>query len=81
MYQKIVVPLDGSKLAECVLPHNPAEEITSFAEREGADLVLIASHGRSGLSRWAHGSVADRVFRATCVPVLMVRAPGCLPGI
>ena len=164
MYQKIVVPLDGSKLAECVLPHveaiangcsteevilvtvterivastgvttlaqpegtlpplhpvievpaaigkkqrqgerylkriakrlqkkgikvqtevllgNPAEEIASFAEQAGSGLILMASHGRSGPSRWAHGSVADKVFRASCAPVLMVRAPGCVPGI
>ena len=164
MYEKIVVPLDGSKLAECVLPHveelakgcstkevilvtvteriagsmrvaryiqpagplpppepvlkvpvaigkkqrqgqrylnriakglqkegikvrtevllgNPAEEIASFAEHDGADLIIMASHGRSGPSRWAYGSVADKVFRASCVPVLMVRAPGCVLGI
>ena len=157
MYQKILVPLDGSKLAECVLPHveelatrcgtnevvlvsatervkgyrpvtdysqplgmqlapeavgkkekqaerylsriakrlekkgikvqtevllgNPAHEITLYAEYRGCDLIVIASHGRSGPSRWAHGSVADKVFKASCVPVFMVRAPGCVPGI
>jgi len=164
MYKKVVVPLDGSKLAECVLPHlesiakgchteeiilvtvterivgastvkyptapqasvpapepvvrvplavgkkqkqgeryleriakelkqgnikvrtevllgDPADEITNYADNNGADLILMASHGRSGISRWTHGSVAERVFRATCVPVLMVRAPGCLSGL
>ena len=164
MYEKMVVPLDGSKLAECVLPHveelakscntkevilvtvterivsythltqraqlggplpppepvtkvplaigkkqrqgqrylnriakglqkkgikvrtkvllgNPAEEIASFAEHDGADLIIMASHGRSGPSRWAYGSVTDKVFRASCVPVLMIRAPGCVLGI
>ncbi len=164
MYEKMVVPLDGSKLAECVLPHveelakgcsteevilvtvterivgstrvaqytqpvgplpppepvikipvaigkkqkqgqrylnriakglrkkgikvrtevllgNPAEEIASFTEHDGADLIIMASHGRSGPSRWAYGSVTDKVFRASCVPVLMVRAPGCVLGI
>ena len=157
MHEKIVVPLDGSELAECVLPHvedvaggdktrevilvsitepvvvqtsspemggwdnppsekvtmtvgkkerqaqryldkvakkldkegikvrtkvligNPAEEITSFTESSGADLIIMASHGRSGPSRWTHGSVAEKVFRASCVPILMVRAPGCGP--
>jgi len=164
MYKKVVVPLDGSKLAECVLPHlesiakgchteevilvtvterivgastvkyptapqasvpapepvvrvplavgkkqkqgeryleriakqlkqgnikvrtevllgDPADEITNYADNNNADLILMASHGRSGISRWTHGSVAERVFRATCVPVLMVRAPGCLSGL
>jgi nucleotide-binding universal stress UspA family protein len=45
------------------------------------DLIIIATHGRSGVSRWVWGSVADRILRSSCVPVLMVRAPGCVPGI
>ena len=153
MYKKILVPLDGSKLAESVLPHveslarcspgaevmlvsvtervtgfrvvddysepsgerlapeavgkqeraarkylgriakdleakgmkvlteellgKPAEEITLFATNEGCDLIVMASHGRSGPSRWAHGSVAEKVFRANCAPLLMVKVPGC----
>jgi len=157
LYKKILVPLDGSKLAECALPHveelakgcgteevilvsvtervqgykafedpgqplgqrlvpetsgkkekqaqrylgriakameakgikvnsevllgDPAEEIVSYAAHPGCDIIVMSSHGRSGPSRWAYGSVADKVFRATCVPVLMVRAPGCVAGI
>ncbi len=154
MYKKILVPLDGSELAECVLPHvetlvkgcqvaevefirvvepfrppasgeyifppeqaqrveaemkadaekylatvaqrvnygdlkpkwkvargNPAEAIAEDAAKAGADLIVIATHGRSGPSRWVWGSVADRVLRSSCTPVLMVRAPGCVPGI
>ena len=153
MYKKVLVPLDGSKLAECVLPHvesltqcspeaevmlvsvterttgyamvddssqpsggrlipeavgkheketrkyldgvakaldgkgvkvltevllgDPAEEITLFATNEGCDLIVMASHGRSGPSRWTHGSVAEKVFRSNCAPVLIVTAPGC----
>ncbi len=156
MYRKILVPLDGSKLAECVLPHvetlakgcqaeeveyvrvfepfhtptagefvlsekevgkldaenkgeaeryikeiatnsqkaglksagkvitrssNIAEDLADYASKIGADLIVIATHGRSGPSRWVWGSVADRILRSSCVPVLMVRAPGCIPGI
>jgi nucleotide-binding universal stress UspA family protein len=157
MYKKILVPLDGSKLAECVLPYveelakgcntekvilvsvtervqgyraledpsqplgkrlapeavgkkekqaqryldriakameakgikvdtevllgDPAEEIVIYAKHPGCDIIIMSSHGRSGPSRWAYGSVADKVFRASCVPVLMVRAPGCVPNI
>jgi nucleotide-binding universal stress UspA family protein len=154
MYKKILVPLDGSKLAECALPHaeglakgcsdvaeivlvsvtervqgyrpisdasqpmgerlapeaigkkerqakryldriakaieakgirvqtevllgNPAEEITIYSEHPGCDIIVMSSHGRSGPSRWAHGSVADKVLRSSRVPVLMVIAPGC----
>ncbi len=71
----------GIKVQTEVLLGNPAEEIAFYAENKGCDLIVMASHGRSGPSRWAHGSVADKVFRASCVPVLMVRAPGCIAGI
>jgi nucleotide-binding universal stress UspA family protein len=154
MYKKILVPLDGSALAECVLPHvesvakgckveevillrvtepfhhfcdldgcvpqetmnnidadnksaaekylseltertaynrvsvkpevitgTPGESIAEYATNNSIDLIAIATHGRSGASRWTWGSVADRVLRSACVPVLMVRAPGCVPGI
>jgi nucleotide-binding universal stress UspA family protein len=155
MYQKILVPLDGSQLAECVLAHldalgkgclvkgitfvrvvepfespsvvaeypikpeevirinaenkavaekyitkmvngfkyegvkiqgevlngKAAETLAEYASKNGADLIVIATHGRSGVSRWVWGSVADRILRSACVPVLMVRAPGCFPGI
>ncbi|MCK4274005.1 MAG: universal stress protein [Dehalococcoidales bacterium] len=64
-----------------VLIGNPAEEIAIFAKHNEIDLIVMSSHGRSGPSRWAHGSVADKTFRASSVPVLMVRAPGCVPGI
>lgn len=143
MYRKMVVPLDGSELAECVLPHvkaiaagcgigevvllrvvepipveappawdyeavqkaskkaaeeyltkikadlvkeklnvsievfvgQPGEAITGFVESSGADLIAIATHGRSGITRWVFGSVADKLVRSCCVPVLLVRAP------
>ncbi len=64
-----------------VLIGKPAERITKYAEDNKIDLIIMASHGRSGPSRWAMGSVSDKVFRAACIPVLMVRAPGCFPGI
>ena len=64
-----------------VLIGNPAERITKYAENNKIDLIIMASHGRSGASRWALGSVSDKVFRAACIPVLMVRAPGCFPGV
>jgi nucleotide-binding universal stress UspA family protein len=153
MYKKILVPLDGSELAECVLPHvesiakgcgvesvvfvravdtdmssaayayigesmrkeieesnekaareyldqvvswlkldgvkvqkqlitgRAADSIAEYATKNDIDLIVIATHGRSGISRWVWGSVADRILRSACVPVLMVRAPGCVPGI
>jgi len=149
MYQHVMVPLDGSELAECVLPHVEAigtgcnvttislvrvvpplklhggvesglspemkqkleddsrevaeqyleekaeqlrakgvatetvvlfgevvHELIEFASAYEVDLIITATHGRSGVSRWVMGSVADRTLRASPVPVLMVRAPG-----
>jgi len=156
MYEKILVPLDGSELAESVLPHveaiargcrvveivllricdapsiladypegsnrtwekhvqrmttnarqqcniylediekqlrdkgfkvrtesrlgKPAEEIVDYAAKNGVDLIIMASHGRSGISRWAYGSEADKILRSSCVPVLLVKVPGCVTG-
>lgn len=153
MYKKIMVPLDGSELAECVLPHvegfvtdcqvgtivfvrvveptnytqtsidmhsqdyaeikrsmetldevsrtaanrylkevvdrlrqgemeykttvlvgKAAEQLVDYADANEIDLILIATHGRSGIGRWVRGSIADRVLRAARAPVLMVRA-------
>lgn len=154
MYKKVLVPLDGSTLAECVLPHleamvkagivesviflrvvesfsapdslaageglglpdwqkldkesragaenylnrlesglkygkvgiksevivgKAAETISDYAAANGVDLIALATHGRSGLSRWVWGSVADRILRSTAATVLIVRAPGAHP--
>lgn len=64
----------GLKVVTEVLVGNPAEEIVSYTDRAGCDLIIMASHGRSGLSRWAHGSVADKVLQAAPVSILMVKA-------
>jgi nucleotide-binding universal stress UspA family protein len=58
----------------------PAEEIIDYAERNGMDLIVMSTHGRSGLSRWILGSVADKVLHGTHLPILLVRPPG-LTGI
>lgn len=146
MYKKILVPLDGSKLAEIVLPYagelagrlnleaimlhvcnpeqgeflpmhqayvekaaeivrhqieetrhrtnqatarpegevpetrgelavgHPAEEILRYAEENQVDLLLMATHGRSGVKRWALGGVAEKVLRASKIPIWLVPA-------
>jgi nucleotide-binding universal stress UspA family protein len=52
----------------------PAEEIIAFATEMKIELIAMSTHGRSGLARWAYGSVADRVLHAARCPVLLVRA-------
>ena len=154
MYQHIMVPLDGSELAECVFPHlqvvargcniekvtivrvveplhlrggvethippeerqrleadainiaksylervverlkqggltvesevlygKVIDELADYANKNEVDLIIISTHGHSGVSRWVWGNTADRILRAVCAPVFMVRAPGCVPGI
>ncbi len=54
---------------------NAAEEIIKFAEETKTDLVAMSTHGRSGLSRWAFGSVTDKVLRAGNLPILVIKAP------
>jgi nucleotide-binding universal stress UspA family protein len=53
---------------------DPSSEIIDFSAANDIDLVAMASHGRSGLSRWLLGSVAERVLRASAVPILLSRA-------
>jgi nucleotide-binding universal stress UspA family protein len=71
----------GINVSTEVLLWKPEEAIVGYAKQYGCDLIVMASHGRSGPSRWAHGSVADKVLRASSIPVLMIRAPGCVPSV
>jgi nucleotide-binding universal stress UspA family protein len=63
--------LEGS-IATCVGP--VASCIVEYAEANQVDLIAMCTHGRTGLARWALGSVADRVLRAGGTPILLVRA-------
>lgn len=61
---------------------NPAEGILNYADKGYPCLIVMATHGRSGISRWAVGSVADKVVRATSKqPLLLVRAKGAHPDM
>ncbi len=128
-YQKILVPLDGSELAEKAIPYTEtiakvkksevvlfavsitpagyrrdrllksyldanakdlvargikvsttvaygevAEEIIGYADKNNIDLIVISTHGYSGIKRWVLGSVAQKVLYGTCVPVLLIKS-------
>jgi nucleotide-binding universal stress UspA family protein len=158
MYHRILVPLDGSKLAECVLPHveviakgcdepeiiflrvvqpyflpasgeqddgghtytkeehdkikyenegkardylvrvaslldlinsrprsvvlvsdKVAETISEYAEHNNIDYVIVSSHGHSGIAHLWWGNVTERLLHLICVPLTVIRAPGCRP--
>jgi nucleotide-binding universal stress UspA family protein len=51
----------------------PGDAIVAAAESEGADLIIVGSHGRSGVSRFFIGSVSDFVVRHARCPVMVVR--------
>jgi nucleotide-binding universal stress UspA family protein len=71
----------GIKVVTEVLIGHPAEEITIYAKHPGCDIIIMSSHGRTGPSRWTHGSVANKVLMASPVPVMIIRAPGCTIGV
>jgi nucleotide-binding universal stress UspA family protein len=69
-----------------ILFGRPAEKIIEYAVKEEVDLIAMATHGRSGFSRWVFGSVAEKVLRAIALPILLIRPPGAdrysqLPGV
>jgi len=149
MYKKVLVPLDGSDLAECALSHlkslfkdgsvgevtllnivtidipwgdlesghfnysalskqvftsskkylakvesrlssegitvkkvsveanRPADTITEYAQKNGIELIIMGTHGYTGLKKLMLGSVASGVLNQSTVPVLLIRPEGC----
>ena len=70
--EKIAGPeYHGAKLA--VLLGEPAHGIADYAQDKGAELIVIPSHGRTGITRLLIGSVAERVIRLAHCPVLVLR--------
>lgn len=138
MYEKILVPLDGSKLAELALPYaeklteafdselvlfsscapadskylhlqqlyigkmvelvkshikegakvkiqqattlgEPAREIVNYAKENNVSLIIMSSHGRSGIMLWAMGSTANKVIQQASTPILLIKAKAASP--
>jgi len=79
--QKALEDLKKKKLAKAgtvrsvILEGEPAEEIIRVAADEKANLIVIATHGRSGWKRFVFGSVAEKVIRLSTCAVLTIRAP------
>lgn len=80
----------GTKLVKHVTPGEPYNAITDYARAQQVDLIVMGTHGRTGLSHFALGSVAERVVRTSACPVLVMgprreleattlqRAVGCM---
>ena len=71
----LAIPLrqDGLSVSSIVREGSPAPSIASEGAKEPETLIAMATHGRSGISRWLLGSVTDKVLHATTNPLLMVR--------
>ncbi len=70
---RLTVDFDGEIKAK-VIEGLVAENIVDYADTQEIDLIVMATHGRSGIGRWVFGSVAERVLRGAQCPILMVRA-------
>src|SRR5438445_269154 len=69
--QKILLPTDFSGCANYALPY--AAAIVRVAQEQEVDLIVISSHGRTGLGRILFGSTAEAVVRHASCPVLVVK--------
>ena len=65
--------LSGLSIETAVLTQAPALSILNAATEYQADMIVMTSHGRTGISRWVFGSVAGHVARQAPVPVLVLR--------
>jgi hypothetical protein len=64
--------LEGIPIRTQVFTGPPAQIILSYAQSEHADLIVLCSHGYTGLKRWALGSVAQKIARHSPVPVVVL---------
>jgi universal stress protein A len=79
--ERILKMLEEVKPSDPTMPYthrltmgDPAGEIVRIAAEEGADMIVLGTHGRSGMSRMLMGSVAEAVVRRAPCPVLVYRA-------
>ena len=64
----------AATLKTVVLFGKPAEQILRHAEVNKVDLIIMSSHGRSGIMPWSLGSTVDKVFKKVGIPLIVVRA-------
>jgi nucleotide-binding universal stress UspA family protein len=72
---QIQAPVPGVKLEHRLVEGDPAEAILLVAQELNCDLIVMGTHGRTGLGRLLMGSVAENVLRAATCPVVTVRVP------
>ncbi|MFY9255923.1 MAG: universal stress protein [Fuerstiella sp.] len=68
--------VDGFKVIRQTVVSSPCQGITRYAKENEIDLIVISTHGRTGLTHFLMGSVAENVVRTAPCPVLTVRPEG-----
>jgi nucleotide-binding universal stress UspA family protein len=67
---------DGTAITTFIRLGKPTDEILRFATENAVDLLIMGTHGRTGLAHMLLGSVTERVIRTSTAPVLTIRHPG-----
>lgn len=70
-----VTPAEGVRFRRQFIIGNPADELVRYAKESDIDLVVMGTHGRTGLGRLLMGSVAEGVVRRSPCPVLTIKQP------
>jgi len=69
---------EGIKVkTECLEGNRPADTITEYAQKKDMDLIIIGTHGYTGLKKLMLGSVAFAVLHQSHIPVLLIRPESC----
>jgi nucleotide-binding universal stress UspA family protein len=69
---------EGIKVkTESLEGNRPAETITDYAQKKGMDMIIIGTHGYTGLKKLMLGSVAFAVLHQSHIPVLLIRPESC----
>ncbi len=68
---------EGLKAKGVVVSGRAADEVLGYAKKNQVDLIVMSTHGRSGVSRWVIGSVADKIVHHSPIPVLLVAPLAC----
>jgi len=76
----IAPALDGVPTESAALFGPPASAILSVAHSSHADLIVLCSHGYTGMTRWVLGSVTEKVVRHASIPVFVLREGGPIPA-
>lgn len=66
---------DVNTATTVIIDDDPAHAIVSFAGKHPIDLIVMATHGRSGVGRWLLGSVTSKVLRSSPAPIYVLPAP------